>query len=68
MEELSHLLDVEIREDMFVQSHTPFKELVNRYETVLAVGGQETGEGEGSGGGIYDVAKRWGSLTHLLAG
>ncbi|KAF3284796.1 hypothetical protein TWF970_011079 [Orbilia oligospora] len=68
-EELSRLLDVPITEDMFIQSHTPFKGLVGRYNSVLAVGGEEVGEGEGwkndkigkSGeGGVREVAERYG--------
>ncbi|KAK6522144.1 hypothetical protein TWF281_002710 [Arthrobotrys megalospora] len=68
-EELSRLLDVPITEDMFIQSHTPFKGLVGRYYSVLAVGGEEVGEGEGwrddkigkSGeGGVREVAERYG--------
>jgi ribonucleotide monophosphatase NagD (HAD superfamily) len=65
--ELSELLDTEITEDMFLQSHTPFKSLVNRYKTILAIGGEEIGEGEGwsndrigriGEGGVREVAER----------
>ncbi|EGX48983.1 hypothetical protein AOL_s00079g204 [Orbilia oligospora ATCC 24927] len=75
-EELSRLLDVPITEDMFIQSHTPFKGLVGRYNSVLAVGGEEVGEGEGwkndkigkSGeGGVREVAERhWGPTLHII--
>ncbi|KAF3941286.1 hypothetical protein ABW19_dt0201049 [Dactylella cylindrospora] len=66
VEELSHLLDVPITEDMFIQSHTPFKGLVGKYNSILAIGGEEIGEGEGwkdgntgrkGEGGIREVAE-----------
>lgn len=65
--ELSELLNVEITEDMFIQSHTPFKGLVKKYKSVLVVGGEEIGEGEGwhdgrigkqGEGGVREVAQR----------
>ncbi|KAJ6264103.1 hypothetical protein Dda_0245 [Drechslerella dactyloides] len=54
---LSRLLDHPITEDMFIQSHTPFKSLTSTYRTVLAVGGPEPEEHPCD---VGDVAKQYG--------
>ncbi|KAK6353433.1 hypothetical protein TWF696_005396 [Orbilia brochopaga] len=66
---LSRLLDTPITEDMFIQSHTPFKSLTQTYPTVLAVGGPEPEEHPHD---VGDVAKAYGFKTvytpHALLG
>ena len=37
---LSRILGVPIDVEQFIQSHTPFKALVNQYDNVLVLGGQ----------------------------